>query len=565
MDAWRKRDQVLLLEAVEKCGQQNWAAVSRYVRTATTTLSDDETFSSKGCASQYSKFLELPDQSRRQRRGESSMNDAELLAEVRQAYVTELQTEITGIEASYRALRRELQAIEQGAYDVSQLQAVIARMTAEESVQAPSTASTTNAAISGTSVGKSGLQTQPSHQSTSSHEQSSANTAITSAESSSKAPSRSQSQLDLPATPETVAGDVNKKSKKKIVRQDTNDSSSSAVEVQSGLKPDDAPTADDAVDDQRKDEAPESKSKKAKTPKSAVASEAKIAASVDDKTSDVKDTPIRKSESQDSVSEAANDKAKEGSERQPKYKPRAKGTPATPSTPQPPHDVVVPATPAANTPVAVESSEDATDGSKSKMTQPVRLSLSQLSDENRIPIVIPDLDAPASPVSWTSEECWTTDEDEDEDEDQRAKTLKSFKANMISAWNDIASYKDANAFRGPVAKEIQGYQDVVYRPMDLNKIKKNVETGVISSTRDFEHQLHQVYANAMMYNSETDYFFNCARDMRKESIQILKTFKTNMKAARKLHGNDTAEARETRRRSGAHLDPSEATPKRKKT
>ncbi len=71
--------------------------------------------------------------------------------------------------------------------------------------------------------------------------------------------------------------------------------------------------------------------------------------------------------------------------------------------------------------VAVESSEDATDGSKSKKTQPVRLSLSQvsflryttstlgshervqLSDDNRIPIVIPDLEAPASPVSWTSE------------------------------------------------------------------------------------------------------------------------------------------------------------------
>lgn len=95
-----------------------------------------------------------------------------------------------------------------------------------------------------------------------------------------------------------------------------------------------------------------------------------------------------------------------------------------------------------------------------------------------------------------------------EDEEERSRTQRTWKSTTMQLWNQIAGHKDANLFRHPVTNEVaQGYEDTVFRPMDLGTIKKNVDAGIISSTRDFEHAVMLMFANALMYNKAGDFVY----------------------------------------------------------
>ena len=40
-----------------------------------------------------------------------------------------------------------------------------------------------------------------------------------------------------------------------------------------------------------------------------------------------------------------------------------------------------------------------------------------------------------------------------------------------------------------------------YRPMDLSTIKKNIDSGMIRTTAEFQRDMMLMFINAMMYNS----------------------------------------------------------------
>ena len=42
---------------------------------------------------------------------------------------------------------------------------------------------------------------------------------------------------------------------------------------------------------------------------------------------------------------------------------------------------------------------------------------------------------------------------------------------------------------------------MVFRPMDLSTIKKNIDSGVIRTTAEFQRDMMLMFINAMMYNS----------------------------------------------------------------
>jgi bromodomain-containing protein 8 len=66
----------------------------------------------------------------------------------------------------------------------------------------------------------------------------------------------------------------------------------------------------------------------------------------------------------------------------------------------------------------------------------------------------------------------------------------------------------------PVKDEIApGYSDVIFRPMDLSTIKKNIENGVIKSTRIFQRDIMLMFTNAIMYNSSN-------HDIHKISVEM---------------------------------------------
>ena len=69
----------------------------------------------------------------------------------------------------------------------------------------------------------------------------------------------------------------------------------------------------------------------------------------------------------------------------------------------------------------------------------------------------------------------------------------------------------------PVKDEIApGYSNVVYRPMDLTTIKKNIENGNIKTTKEFQRDITLMFTNASMYNSSNHDVYKIVLEMYKE-------------------------------------------------
>lgn len=54
------------------------------------------------------------------------------------------------------------------------------------------------------------------------------------------------------------------------------------------------------------------------------------------------------------------------------------------------------------------------------------------------------------------------------------------------------------------------------RPMDLLTIKKNIESGYIKTTLEFQRDMMLMFQNAIMYNSSDHDVFQMAIEMQKE-------------------------------------------------
>lgn len=109
----------------------------------------------------------------------------------------------------------------------------------------------------------------------------------------------------------------------------------------------------------------------------------------------------------------------------------------------------------------------------------------------------------------------------EEDRDYRA-----WKKSIILVWNQISQHKNANLFVNAVTEaDAPDYLDIVFRPMDLNSIKRNVESGHIRTTEDFERDLMLMFFNATMYNSSDHEVYNLTRDMHEDTEKILTDYK----------------------------------------
>lgn len=71
----------------------------------------------------------------------------------------------------------------------------------------------------------------------------------------------------------------------------------------------------------------------------------------------------------------------------------------------------------------------------------------------------------------------------------------------------------------PVKDEIApGYSNVVFRPIDLSTIKKNIENGQIKSTKVFQRDVMLMFTNAIMYNSSNHDIHKISLEMYKEVL-----------------------------------------------
>ena len=97
---------------------------------------------------------------------------------------------------------------------------------------------------------------------------------------------------------------------------------------------------------------------------------------------------------------------------------------------------------------------------------------------------------------------------------------RAWKKSVMLVYNRLAAHKFASVFLRPITEDqAPGYQSVIFRPMDLSTIKKNIENGTIRTTTHFQRDVMLMFQNAIMYNSHDTSWYKMAVSMQEDCLQ----------------------------------------------
>lgn len=97
---------------------------------------------------------------------------------------------------------------------------------------------------------------------------------------------------------------------------------------------------------------------------------------------------------------------------------------------------------------------------------------------------------------------------------------RAWKKAVMLVYNRLATHKYASVFLRPITEDqAPGYHSVIFRPMDLSTIKKNIDNGTIRSTMHFQRDVMLMFQNAIMYNKHDTFIYKMAVSMQEECLQ----------------------------------------------
>lgn len=103
---------------------------------------------------------------------------------------------------------------------------------------------------------------------------------------------------------------------------------------------------------------------------------------------------------------------------------------------------------------------------------------------------------------------------------------RAWKKAVMLVYNRLATHKYASVFLRPITEDqAPGYHSVIFRPMDLLTIKKNIDNGTIRSTMHFQRDVMLMFQNAIMYNKHDTFIYKMAVSMQEECLQHMQVRK----------------------------------------
>jgi len=135
---------------------------------------------------------------------------------------------------------------------------------------------------------------------------------------------------------------------------------------------------------------------------------------------------------------------------------------------------------------------------------------------------------------------------------------RAWKKAVMLVYGRLATHKFASAFLRPITEDhAPGYHSVIFRPMDLTTIKKNIDNGTIRSTMHFQRDVMLMFQNAIMYNKHDTYVYKMALTMQEECLQHMQLL---------VHvAGDGQLRRETRTAASSSSETSDTSVKRKRS
>lgn len=140
---------------------------------------------------------------------------------------------------------------------------------------------------------------------------------------------------------------------------------------------------------------------------------------------------------------------------------------------------------------------------------------------------------------------------------------RAWKKAVMLVYNRLATHKYASVFLRPITEDqAPGYHSVIFRPMDLSTIKKNIDNGTIRSTMHFQRDVMLMFQNAIMYNKHDTFIYKMAVSMQEECLQHMQilvqvTEEGTLRRETRTAASSSSEASETSiKRKRSHITPS---------
>lgn len=104
------------------------------------------------------------------------------------------------------------------------------------------------------------------------------------------------------------------------------------------------------------------------------------------------------------------------------------------------------------------------------------------------------------------------------------REYRAWKKAILMVHNRLNTHKHSPVFMKPITEEqVPGYKNAIRRPMDLYTIKRNVDSGIIRTTAEFERDVMLMCQNAIMYNSRDRLTCTMAAEMQVDALQTIES------------------------------------------
>ncbi|XP_014212182.1 transcription factor GTE1 [Copidosoma floridanum] len=127
--------------------------------------------------------------------------------------------------------------------------------------------------------------------------------------------------------------------------------------------------------------------------------------------------------------------------------------------------------------------------------------------------------------TYSKKQTSTNDSEPENEGSGETADYKSWKKLIMSVYNTLATHKYASIFLRPITEDqAPGYHSIIFRPMDLSTVKKNIDNGTIRSTTHFQRDIMLMFQNAIMFNKDNTFVFKMTLEMREECLQHMQIF-----------------------------------------
>ncbi|XP_011505816.1 PREDICTED: bromodomain-containing protein 8 [Ceratosolen solmsi marchali] len=114
----------------------------------------------------------------------------------------------------------------------------------------------------------------------------------------------------------------------------------------------------------------------------------------------------------------------------------------------------------------------------------------------------------------------TVDSEPENETGGETADYRAWKKSIMLVYNRLATHKYASIFLRPITEDqAPGYHSIIFRPMDLWTIKKNIDNGTIRSTTHFQRDVMLMFQNAIMFNKYNTLVHKMTLEMQEECLQ----------------------------------------------